>query len=139
PAGPAHAWGRPGIEDVLARHGLRYFFVDTHLVSGGTPLGTYGDRFEESAPPKSIPGTGASPNEAHALLARGGKRVAVLARDPKSSVQVWSADDGYPGDGSYLEFHRKKGSAGLRDWRETSAPGPRDDEGPNSRAAAGIR
>jgi 1,4-alpha-glucan branching enzyme len=130
PAGPARAWNRPGLEDVLARHGLRYFFVDTHLVSGGTPLGTYGARFEEPEPPKTRPGTGASPNEAHALVTRGKKRVAVLARDPKSSVQVWSADYGYPGDGAYLEFHRKKGQGGLRYWRVTSRALSLDDKAP---------
>src|SRR5437867_2155926 len=42
-----------------------------------------------------------------------------LARDPRSSVQVWSADYGYPGDGAYLEFHRKHGTDGLRYWRVT--------------------
>src|SRR5207245_2446908 len=103
----------------LARHGLRYFFVDTHLVAGGTPLGTYSDRFEEQAASETRPQTKASPNEAHALVVRGGKRVAVLARDPRSSVQVWSADYGYPGDGAYLEFHRRRGMDGLRYWRVT--------------------
>src|SRR2546430_12334258 len=73
--------------------------------------------FEEQAAPEARPPTKASPNEAHLLVARGGKRVAVFARDPRSSVQVWSADYGYPGDGAYLEFHRKKGKGGLRYWR----------------------
>ncbi|TLZ55417.1 MAG: DUF1957 domain-containing protein [Methanobacteriota archaeon] len=136
PAGPARAWDRPGLEDILARHGLRYFFVDTHLVAGGTPLGTYSDRFEEQAASETRPQTKASPNEAHALVVRGGKRVAVLARDPRSSVQVWSADYGYPGDGAYLEFHRKKGKAGLRYWRVTSRAFPLEDKAPyNPRAA----
>ncbi len=139
PAGPARAWNRPGLEDVLALHGLRYFFVDTHLVSGGTPLGTYGDRFEEPEPPTTRPGTGVSPNEAHTLVTRGKKRVAVLARDPKSSVQVWSADYGYPGDGAYLEFHRKKGQGGLRYWRVTSRALALDDKLPYDPKAAEER
>jgi len=139
PAGPARAWDRPGLEDVLSRHGLRYFFVDTHLVAGGTPLGTYGDRFEEQLPPEARPATTASPNEAHALVARRGKRIGVLARDPKSSVQVWSADYGYPGDGAYLEFHRKKGKAGLRYWRVTSRTLPLEDKMPYDPGAAEDR
>ncbi len=139
PAGPARAWDRPGLEDVLSRHGLRYFFVDTHLVAGGTPLGTYGDRFEEQAPREARPATTASPNEAHALVARRGKRIGVLARDPRSSVQVWSADYGYPGDGAYLEFHRKKGRAGLRYWRVTSRALPLEDKMPYDPGAAEDR
>ena len=139
PAGPARAWDRPGLEDVLARQSLRYFFVDTHLVAGGTPLGTYGDRFEEQAASEARPPTKASPNEAHVLVARGGKRVAVFARDPRSSVQVWSADYGYPGDGAYLEFHRKKGKGGLRYWRVTSRALALEDKAPYDPRAAEER
>ena len=139
PVGPPRSWDRPGLEEVLARNGLRYFFVDTHLVAGGTPLGTYGERFEEHEPSKPRPATGVSPNEAHALVSRGKKRVAVLARDPRSSVQVWSADYGYPGDGAYLEFHRKKGAGGLRYWRVTSRALALDDKLPYDPKAAEDR
>ena len=139
PVGAGRTWTRPGLEEVVARHGLRYFFVDTHLVSGGAPLGTYGDRFEDSPPIALRPATNLSPNEAHVLLARGRRRVAVLARDPKSSVQVWSADYGYPGDGAYLEFHRRKGMGGLRYWRVTSRASPLDDKAPYDPAAAAER
>lgn len=31
----------------------------------------------------------------------------VLARNPETTLQVWSADYGYPGEGLYREFHRK--------------------------------
>src|SRR5437867_812152 len=139
PVGPARAWDRPGLEDVLGRNGLRYFFVDTHLVAGGTPLGTYGDRFEDASPPESRPATKLSPNEAHALVTRGRRRVAVLARDPKSSVQVWSADYGYPGDGAYLELHRKKGTGGHRYWRVTTRSLALEDKAPYNPAAAAER
>ena len=139
PVGPPRSWDRPGLEDALARNGLRYFFVDTHLVAGGTPLGTYGERFEEQEPSKPRPATGVSPNEAHALVSRSKKRVAVLARDPRSSVQVWSADYGYPGDGAYLEFHRKKGRGGLRYWRVTSRALPLEDKAPYDPRAAEDR
>ena len=136
---PAYEWSRPvgtprrfarkGVESFLARHGLRYFFVDTHLVAGGAPLGTYGDRIERPTPAESRPATGLSTHEAYAVLDRTSRRrVAVLARDPKSSVQVWSADYGYPGDGAYLEFHRKNGPAGLRYWRITDRRLPLDDK-----------
>ena len=56
------------------------------------------------------------------------KRVAVFARDPRSSTQVWSADYGYPGDGAYLEFHKKKGEGGLRYHAITSRQTPLDNK-----------
>src|SRR5437763_12568848 len=119
PVGPARAWLRPGLEEFLARKCLRYFFVDTHLVAGGAPIGTYEDRLAERRLDAAREGTGLSPNEPYAITASRRRRVAVLARDPRSSVQVWSADYGYPGDGAYLEFHRKHGMDGLRYWRVT--------------------
>ena len=41
-------------------------------------------------------------------------------------MQVWSRDQGYPGDGSYLEFHKIRWPGGLKLWRVT---GPRTDLG----------
>jgi 1,4-alpha-glucan branching enzyme len=52
--------------------------------------------------------------------------VAFFTRDPRTSVQVWSGDHGYPGDADYLEFHKKKFPGGHRYWRVT---GPRVDLG----------
>ena len=34
-------------------------------------------------------------------------QVAVMGRNDRAGYQVWSAADGYPGDGCYREFHRK--------------------------------
>ncbi len=133
PAGP---WSRPvgkrregrraGLESIVAANGLRYFFVDTHLVAGGTPSGTYEDRFEAKPSAKRRKETHASPNEPYLVRARGKPGVAVFARDPRSSAQVWSADFGYPGDGAYLEFHKKKGEGGLRYHRITDRRMPLD-------------
>jgi len=125
PAGARKRWKRPGLEKVLAASALEYFFVDTHLVAGGTPLGTYEDRIADHPPLQSHKGTKASPNDVHEVLA-GRARVAVLARDPRSSTQVWSADYGYPGDGVYLEFHKRKGEGGLRYHKITSRQLPFD-------------
>jgi 1,4-alpha-glucan branching enzyme len=36
-------------------------------------------------------------------------------------MQVWSRDIGYPGDGWYLEFHKRHFPGGLRFWRVTSS------------------
>jgi 1,4-alpha-glucan branching enzyme len=140
PTGRPRSWTRPGIEEVLSRHGLRYFFVDTHLVAGGVPLGTYEDRFEEKRLDATTPVRSSSPNEAYAVLGRRGRApVAVFARDPRSSVQVWSADYGYPGDGAYLEFHRKKAPGGLRYWRITDRRLPLEAKLPYDPQAARAR
>ncbi|OGS50952.1 MAG: hypothetical protein A3K65_03830 [Euryarchaeota archaeon RBG_16_68_12] len=140
PVGTAGASRRAGLEEVVARNGLRYFFVDTHLVAGGTPRGPYDDDFGDRAPAPARPSTGLTPNEAYAVVAGPSRRrVAVLARDPRSSVQVWSADYGYPGDGAYLEFHRKKGRDGLRYWRVTDRRLPLDDKRPYDLEAAAAR
>jgi 1,4-alpha-glucan branching enzyme len=47
--------------------------------------------------------------------------VVAFARDPSICERVWSADVGYPGDGDYLEFHKKLGERrGLRYWKITA-------------------
>src|SRR3989441_4546193 len=138
PAGPARAWLRPGLEELLGRHGIEFFFVDSHLVAGGAPIGTYEDRFKERRLDAAPDGTGLSPNEPYALSASGERKVAILARDPRSGVQVWSADYGYPGDGAYLEFHRKHGMDGLRYWRVTDLRLPLRGDGPYAPDAAQV-
>jgi 1,4-alpha-glucan branching enzyme len=47
-------------------------------------------------------------------------RTAAFARDPNICERVWSSHIGYPGDGAYLEFHKKQGERrGLRYWKVT--------------------
>jgi 1,4-alpha-glucan branching enzyme len=50
----------------------------------------------------------------------------VFPRDPSTGLQVWSGDTGYPGDASYLDFHKKRFPGGHRYWQVT---GPRVDIG----------
>ena len=138
-SGDRHESTRPGLEEVVAANGLQYFFVDTHLVAGGTPIGTYEDRFADGVPAERTKATGRSPNEPHSVLTKSGKGVAVFARDSRSSTQVWSADHGYPGDGAYLEFHKKKGAQGLRYHRITDRRTPLDDKEPYDPEAAAKR
>ena len=40
--------------------------------------------------------------------------VTVMARDPETTVKVWSGDAGYPGDEYYLEFHKQLYPGRLR-------------------------
>ena len=73
----------PGLEALLADAGIQYFFVDTHGV------------MDASSPPH---------NGVYAPIACN-NGVAAFARDPESSRQVWSAQEGYPGDSNYREYY----------------------------------
>jgi 1,4-alpha-glucan branching enzyme len=119
PAGPwrSPAGGpevvRPGLEESLATFGVEFFFVETHLIQGGRTLPAYGGEvFREDE--------GGTPYRVYYLPAPAG-RVHVMARDPLSSQQVWSGKVGYPGDGRYLEFHKKRAPSGHRFWRVTDS------------------
>jgi 1,4-alpha-glucan branching enzyme len=77
----------PGLDAELARVGIRYFIVDTHGIAHSSPRPVYG----VYAPVACESG------------------VAAFGRDPDSSKQVWSADEGYPGDPWYRDFYRDIG------------------------------
>ncbi|HHP50488.1 MAG TPA: hypothetical protein ENM97_01025 [Moorella mulderi] len=74
----------PGIEDLLAQAGIRYFIVAAHGFLNAL------------LPPKSAV-------YAPVKLSNG---VAVFGRDWETSHQVWSRLEGYPGDPVYWEFYR---------------------------------
>ncbi len=113
---------RAGVEDLLARHGLEYFFVDTHLLSGGKPLGVYADRFEalrHLAREDNGPSPGAERRPYHPYRVGATAQVQCFGRDPVTAIQVWSGEHGYPGDPEYLDFHKKRFPGGHRYWRVT--------------------
>jgi 1,4-alpha-glucan branching enzyme len=76
-----------GVEEYLAEAGIRYFFTDAHGLLFGRPRPPYGT----FAP----------------VFTRAG--VAAFGRDIESSKQVWSAQEGYPGDEAYRDFYRDVG------------------------------
>ena len=130
PAGPwvspldpqAPATKRRGVEEIVARHGIRYFFVDTHLLSGGKPLGVYADRFEALRHLIHEDGAGTASSERLPYRPyRVGRaaEVACYGRDSVTAVQVWSGEHGYPGDPAYLDFHKKRFPGGHRYWAVT--------------------
>ncbi len=123
-----HVENRSGLEDFLAARGLEYFFVETHLVTGGRHVPAYGGEVD-------LPETGGTPYRIHAVRAADGTRVSVFARDPLSSQQVWSGKVGYPGDGRYLEFHKKRAPSGHRYWRVTDSSLDLGDKLPYEHAA----
>jgi len=120
---------RRGIEEFLAAHGLEYFVTDSHLLRGGVPLSFYGDHY----PALRALAAGAeypaysrdrSPYRPYSVASRGGCGSATaFTRDPRTTMQVWSREAGYPGDPWYLEFHKKHFPGGIRYWRVTDALG----------------
>ena len=129
---PAPAgFDRVGIEQVLSESNLNYFFVDTHLVESAMDM---------PSPYELRSGTVPSASAAEAMAGYDAralyqpyyvdgpydKRYAttVFPRDPRTGVQVWSGDSGYPGDGNYVDFHKKRWPGGHRYWRVT---GPKVD------------
>jgi len=77
----------PGLDHYLAEQDIRWFFVDTHGITDATPrprYGVYAPIYTPTGP-------------------------AAFGRDPESSMQVWSAESGYPGDPAYREFYRDVG------------------------------
>jgi len=106
---------RPGLEKFLAEAGFRYFFTDAHLAHAGTPLVAYGEEMHFK-PGKAV----RSPYRAYRVskTAKASKKfVSALVRDPRSSMQIWSRHQGYPGDESYLEFHKIRWPGGIKLWR----------------------
>src|SRR5690349_7040472 len=122
---------RPGVEEQLATAGFRYFFTDAHLAQAGDALGSYAEvplgaeRFDadrRETPAKPEGPIVRSPYQAYRVTeARSKRPVAALVRDPRSSMQVWSRHQGYPGDEWYLEFHKIRWPGGLKLWRVTGA------------------
>jgi 1,4-alpha-glucan branching enzyme len=119
---------RPGIEEMLAQYNLEFFVADYHLLSAGAPVFAYRDYYplgaEITGQPAMKPSsaTPRSPYAPYRVASRGGTGHAVaFFRDPRTTLQVWSRDHGYPGEFSYLEFHKKHFPGGLRFWKITDA------------------
>jgi|YelNatPaOPRAMG01_1025707.scaffolds.fasta_scaffold00001_157 1,4-alpha-glucan branching enzyme len=123
---------RKGVDEFLSENGLDFFFVDSATLKGGKAIGVYVDRFEalkrlwaqyekEFRPREEE--VEKSPYEVYLVSSspEAKRPVAVFTRDPRTGLQVWSGEWGYPGDGWYLEFHKKHFPGGHRYWRVTSA------------------
>jgi len=114
----------PGIERFLEEQGLSLFFTETQSITGGQLVGKV--RGDAVGPYGVLAGRG-RPRSSR-LTRRttfepyyvGDSDVAVLARNSRTGLQVWSGEHGYPGDGWYREFHRKDDVSGLQYWRTTA-------------------
>lgn len=76
-----------GIDNILKEFAIKYFFTDTH----GVLFASRKPKFGVFAPVFCPTG------------------VAVFGRDLESSRQVWSSNEGYPGDFDYREYYRDIG------------------------------
>lgn len=86
----------PGLDQELRDAGIRWFVGESRAIEHATPrpmAGVYAPIYTPSG-------------------------VAVFARDPETSGQVWSAESGYPGHPDYREFHRDLGYDG--EWDEVA-------------------
>lgn len=83
-----------GLEEYIEDVGIKYFFVDAHGILYGTPRPKYGIYAPVYCP----------------------NGVAAFGRDIESSKQVWSSEEGYPGDYDYREFYRDLGYDGHYDY-----------------------
>jgi len=77
----------PSFDADIAAAGIRYTLVDTHGVLNARPRPAFGVHAPICSP----------------------SGVAFFARDAESSRQVWSRDEGYPGDPFYRDFYRDIG------------------------------
>ncbi|MBN1443667.1 MAG: DUF1957 domain-containing protein, partial [Planctomycetes bacterium] len=77
----------PGLDEVLAEAGVRYFVVESHAALNGSTRARYGVHAPIVCP----------------------SGVAAFPRDPQCTRQVWSSQDGFPGDPEYREFYRDIG------------------------------
>jgi 1,4-alpha-glucan branching enzyme len=76
-----------GLDRLLVSCGLRYAILDAHGLLHGQPRPRYGVYAPICTP----------------------AGMAFFGRDSESTLPVWSARDGYPGDSNYREFHRDLG------------------------------
>lgn len=123
---------RKGADEFLTENGIEFFIIDAALLRGGKSVGVYIDRFdalkllwsqfEKQYQPRDEE-MDKTPRQVYLVSssAEGKKPTAIFTRDPETGLLVWSGEHGYPGDGHYLDFHKKRFPGGLRYWAVTSA------------------
>lgn len=125
---PYPGFERIGTEQALSESDIEFFFVDTHLVEEGERIPSPYELLNGS-----VPRDVATIN----MTQKGGRRLyqpyyvdgpydkrfaaSIFPRDPRTGVQVWSGEGGYPGDPAYLDFHKKRWPGGHRYWQVTGA------------------
>ena len=126
---PVYAYSRPrhrvSIEQMLQRHGLQYFVTDESALRVSRPLGFVNERGERTSLEQTFGLVRRRLEERSSMdVYRVGSiaedvTVSVFTRHTDTALQVWSGTSGYPGDGDYLDFHKKFANSSLRYWRVT--------------------
>ncbi len=131
PHGSSKPWApfdRKGVEEPLEDAKIDFFFVDTHLVEESVMFTPYELRAGGAVGVAAA--LAVETGEPHHSLykpyfvdgPRAHRRpVTIFPRDPRTGLQVWSGDAGYPGDGRYLDFHKKRFPGGHRYWQVTGS------------------
>ncbi|WP_263368273.1 1,4-alpha-glucan branching protein domain-containing protein [Edaphobacter bradus] len=123
---PPPSFDRIGVEQALSESGIDFFVVDTHLVEEGhrvpSPYELLKGDVPVNAPAEQM--TQASHRTLYQPYYVDGPydkqhATTIFPRDPRTGLQVWSGDFGYPGDALYLDFHKKRWPGGHRYWRVT--------------------
>lgn len=119
---------RPGIEQFLSRHNLKYFVIDQKLIENSYPIGKFQGSPEHFVPinsPAFQPepwNFDKSPLRIYEVSSSDkieyGTSVC-FARHRDIAMQVWSGEVGYPGEPDYLDFHKRHFGSMLRYWRVT--------------------
>ncbi len=86
----------PGLDEVLAQAGIRYFLVDGHGIEHAEPAPMFGVHAPVFCP----------------------SGVAAFGRHPMTSKLVWSTSVGYPADFNYREYYRDIGFERDEDYLE---------------------
>jgi 1,4-alpha-glucan branching enzyme len=117
---------RSGIERFLEKYNIQLFFAETHMIEGGQPVGVaagdaigpYQSVTRRYLVPKSQY-EDSEPTTTFLPYLVYDSNVAVIGRNNRTGLQVWSGEWGYPGDYDYREFHKKDGNSGMQYWRVT--------------------
>lgn len=120
-----------GVETFLENLGYRYFFTDSHVLERGKDT-VFTSKTAHSELQNIRSGTQYNTRSVVRVKYQAGQKattldkvtlrpyftansnVAVYSRDESTSMLVWSADWGYPGDFIYREFHRKQKTSGFK-------------------------
>lgn len=108
------------VDRVLKDLGYTYFFVDAHAIEGGAPISVYSDRSLRKPEVKPAIRKRTQDYTSYLPYLLSGSGIAVLGRNQRTALQVWSSEWGYPGDGNYREFHRRDPVSGFGYWKVTS-------------------
>ena len=111
PVFPEQSGWRKGVDDILVENGFQYTMIDSPLLGNASLMGVYEDKPVEMGELRYE----RTPYVPYRLASG----LQLFVRDHITGYQVWSRHQGYPGDGSYLEFHKMKDTSGIKYWRIT--------------------